>query len=515
MEDVNRSLYLRLLFLVVPLLASAQDLKEFEKHVTEFTLANGLHFIVLDRHEAPVVSFHTYVNAGSVDDPEGKTGLAHMFEHMAFKGTETIGTKNWPEEEKAMEAIEAAYDRLEQERRKGPRADPKSIQSVQAEVKAAIEKAASYVVPNLYPTVIEENGGVGLNASTSWDSTEYFYNLPANRIELWFVLESQRFLHPVYREFYKERDVVMEERRMRVESDPQGKLMETMLASAFEAHPYRRLPGGWASDIQSLRVRDAEQFYKTYYVPANITIGIVGDVDPNQTRALAERYFGRLPAGSLPPLVHTVEPQQEGPRLTQVESPAQPFELVAYKRPDQYDKDDPVFDVISGILAGGRTGIIYKEMVRDKQISLAAGAEADFPGSKYPNLFMFYVFPALGHTIADNEKTLGELIERFKKENVDPESLARVKTKTRATLIRQLDSNAGLAQLLTSYYVNYGDWRKLFTSIDDINKVTAGDVQRVAQKYFITNTRTTAFDFQPAQNRDQPAPAPDPAGEKK
>ncbi len=503
---MSRSINIHLLFLAVPFLAAAQDLKEFEKNVTEFTLANGLHFIVLERHEAPVVSFHTYVNAGSVDDPEGKTGLAHMFEHMAFKGTETIGTKNWPEEKKAMEAIEAAYDRLEQERRKGPRADPKVIQALQAEV---------YVVPNLYPTIIEENGGVGLNASTSLDSTEYFYNLPANRIELWFVLESQRFLHPVYRDFYKERDVVMEERRMRVESDPQGKLMETMLASAFEAHPYRRMPGGWASDIQSLRVRDAEEFYKIYYAPANITIGIVGDVDPKQTRALAEKYFGRLPAGPLPPLVHTVEPQQEGPRQTQVESPAQPVELVAYKRPDQYDKDDPVFDVISGILAGGRTGIIYKEMVRDKQISLAAGAEADFPGSKYPNLFMFYVFPALGHNVADNEKTLGDVIERFKKDTVGADSLARVKTKTRATLIRQLDSNAGLAQLLTSYYVNYGDWRKLFTSIDDVDKVTAGDVQRVAQKYFVTNARTTAFDFQPSPNGAQPAEAAEPAGEKK
>jgi predicted Zn-dependent peptidase len=198
-----------------------------------------------------------------------------------------------------------------------------------------------------------------------------------------------------------------------------------------------------------------------------------------------------------------------------VESPAQPFQMIAYKRPDQYDRDDPVFDVISGILAGGRTGIIYKEMVRDKQISLAAWAEADFPGSKYPSLFMFYVYPALGHNVQDNEKTLGEVIERFKKENVDADSLARVKTKTRATLIRQLDSNAGLAQMLTSYYVNYGDWRKRFTSIDDVNKVTAADVQRVAQKYFITNARTTAFDFQPAPNGAQPAQAKGPAGETK
>jgi len=494
------------LLLVAPCFLVAQDLKEFEKRVTEFTLANGLHFIVLERHQAPVVSFHTYVNAGAADDPEGKTGLAHMFEHMAFKGTETIGTKNWPDEKKAMAAIEEAYDRLAQERRKGPHADPDKIKALEAEVKEAIEKADSYVVPNLYPTLIEENGGVGLNAFTALDSTEYFYNLPANRIELWFLLESQRFLRPVFRQFYKERDVVAEERRMRVESNPQGKLIEELNATAFEAHPYRRPGAGWASDIQSLRVHDAEEFYKTYYVPGNITIAIVGDVEPKQAKELAEKYFARLPHGPLPPPIHTVEPQQDGPKQVQVESPAQPFEVMAYKRPDQSDKGDPVFDVISSILAGGRTGILYKDMVRDKQIALAAGAEADMPASKYPNLFVFYAFPNLGHTVAENEKELDEVIEHFKKEKVDADALARVKTKTRASLIRRLDSNSDLAQLLTDYYGAYGDWRKLFTSIDDIDKVTADDVQRVAQKYFVKNSRTVAFDFQPAASGKQAAP---------
>ena len=503
-EKVTLSSKLSLLLLLAPLLSVAQDLKEFEKHVTEFTLANGMHFIVLERHQAPVVSFHTYVNAGSVDDPEGKTGLAHMFEHMAFKGSENIGTKNWVEEKKALAAIEGVYDRLDQERRKGPRADPKKIEALEAEVKDAIETAGSYVVPNLYPTIVEENGGVGLNAFTARDSTEYFYNLPANRIELWFLLESQRFLRPVFREFYKERDVVAEERRMRVESSPQGKLIEEMTAAAFQAHPYRRPGAGWASDIQNLRVRDAEEFYKTFYVPGNMAVAIVGDVDPGQARALADKYFGRLPHAPLPPLIHTAEPAQDGPREVQVESPAQPFELIAYKRPDQYDKDDPVFDVISGILAGGRTGILYKEMVRDKQISLEAGSEANMPGSKYPNLFMFYLVPSLGHTVAENEKVLDELIERFKGEKVDAEALARVKTKTRAGLIRRLDSNSDLAQLLTEYYVGYGDWRKLFTSLDDIDKVTADDVQRVARKYFVTNSRTVALDFQPKASEPGP-----------
>ena len=179
--------------------------------------------------------------------------MAHMFEHMAFKGTETIGTKNWPEEKKALDAVEEVYDRLDDERNKGFRADPKKIEALQAELKAAIDKANSYVEENEYPGIVEANGGVGMNAGTAEDSTNYFYNFPSNRMELWFLLESERFLHPVFREFYKERDVVREERRMRVESSPQGQLVEALLATAFEAHPYRVGPGGWASDIENFR----------------------------------------------------------------------------------------------------------------------------------------------------------------------------------------------------------------------------------------------------------------------
>lgn len=485
-------------FALSAVLLQAQDLKEFEKRVTEFTLPNGMHFIVLERHEAPVVSFHTYVNAGSVDDPKGRTGLAHMFEHMAFKGTEAIGSANWPAEKKAMDDIERVYDQLEAEQNKLSHADPEKIKQLQTQVKAAIEKADSYVVPNLYPRIIEENGGVGMNAGTGEDSTDYFYNFPANRVELWFYLESERFLHPVYREFYKEREVVREERRMRVESDPQGKLMEGMLATALEAHPYRNMPGGWASDIENLRVKDAEKFFAAYYVPGNITIGIVGDVDPARAKALAQMYFGRLKKSPLPDPVMTIEPDQEGPRSTQIQSPAQPMEFVAYHRPDQNDKDDPVFSVLSDLLASGRTSIMYRDMVRDKKIALAAGAEESFPGGKYPNLFFFYLVPSLNHTTAENEKELEVVIANLQKEKVDPEALSRVKTRTRANLIRQLDNNASLAQMLTEYYVAYGDWKKLFTELDEIDKVTAEDVQRVAKTYFVPENKTVAQTVIPA-----------------
>lgn len=487
-----------LFLLLLPCLLLAQNLQDFEKRVTEFTLPNGLHFIVLERHEAPVVSFHTYVNAGAVDDPGGKTGLAHMFEHMAFKGTRNIGTTNYAEERKALDAIEAAYDKLESERDRGLRADPKKLQALESGLKAAIEKAGAYVDQNAYFRIIEESGGVGLNAGTGEDSTSYFYSLPANRIELWFLMESQRFLAPVFREFYKERDVVREERRMRVESSPQGKIMEMLLAMTFVAHPYRNLPGGWASDIESLRVGDARRFFQTYYVPANITIAIAGDVQPAQVRRLAEKYFAALPKAPAPPELRTADPRQQGERRAQVVSPSQPLLMLGYKRPDQLDKDDPVFDVVSGILSSGRTGLLYRELVRDKRIALVAVAQPSFPGAKYPNMFLLYVVPAVGHTVEENEKAGYDVLEKLKTEKVDEATLQRVKTKIRASVVRGLDSNAGMADQLASYYANYGDWRKLFTGIEEIDKVTADDVQRVARQYFTPETRTVVYTVRPA-----------------
>jgi len=487
-----------ILCFVFPLLLCGQSLKDFEKRVTEFTLGNGLHFIILERHEAPVVSFHSYVNAGSVDDPSGETGIAHMFEHMAFKGTETIGTKNWPAEKKAMDEVETIYDQVSAEKNKGIRADPKKLQSLQEQLKAAMDKAAEYVEENEYPRIIEENGGVGMNAGTSEDATNYFYNFPRNRLELWFLLESQRFYEPVFREFYKERDVVREERRMRIESSPQGKLVEMLLATAFAAHPYHDSPAGWASDIENLRVPEAVQFYKKYYVPANITIGIAGDVDPKECKRLADKYFSIIPAGVLPSGPVTVEPPQHGEKRVQVETPAQPFMVIAFKRPNQNDKDDPVFDVLGDVLAGGRTGLLYKELVRDKKIALGAAAQPTFPGGKYPGLFIFFMVPNLGHTVEENEKACYEIIERLKTQKVDEETLKRIRTKIRASVIRKLGSNSGMAEELTSYYVNYGDWRKLFTGIADIDKVSAEDVQRVAKQYLVQETRTVVYTVNPA-----------------
>jgi predicted Zn-dependent peptidase len=497
--DTLVDMRVRFLLLLLPGLLAAQSLKDFEKKVTKFTLPNGLTFLVIERHEAPVVSFHTYANVGSVDDPSGRTGIAHMFEHMAFKGTPTIGTKNWPEEKKALDAIEQVYNRLEAEQNKAFRADPKKIEAIKIELKAAIEKANSFVEENEFDRIVESNGGVGMNADTSEDHTEFFYSFPSNRLELWFLLESDRFLNPVFREFYKERDVVREERRMRTESSPVGKMVEVAQSTAFAAHPYKNPAIGWASDIESLRATEAEAFYKRYYTPGNLTIGIAGDVNPAEARRLAEKYFSRLPKGNNPPVVHTVEPPQVGQKRVAVASPAQPFLLMGYKRPDQYSPDDVPLDVLNDILSDGRTGMIYKDMVRDKKIALGAESLASYPGGKYPALFLFFVAPSSGHSVDENEKAIYDIVERVKTEKVEPDALQRVKTKLRAALIRKLDSNSGLASELATYESFYGDWRKLFTELDEYNKVTAEDVMRVAKTYLVENSRTVAYTYTPEQ----------------
>jgi predicted Zn-dependent peptidase len=498
---IDRFACAALLTVLLPASLLCQSLSDFEKNVTEFTLANGMHFIVVERHEAPVVAFNTFANVGSVDDPGGLTGLAHMFEHMAFKGTEQIGTTDWPKEKQAMEQTEEDYDALQNEKDKGLHADPATVKKLQDRVTRDINLAQKYVVPNLYPQIIEVNGGTGLNAETGMDATQYFYKFPSNRLELWFLLESERFYDPVFREFYKERDVVREERRMRVESEPQGQLQEAWMAAAFEAHPYHHSPGGWSSDIESLRLGDAIAFYKKYYAPSNISIAIVGDVNPKQAHALADKYFGIIPAGKNPPPVNTVEPAQDGERRVNINSQAQPIELIAYKRPDQLSADDPVFDIVAEILSGGRTGTIYKDLVRDKKLALGAGAAPTVPGGKYPNLFALYVAPNMGKSLDECETELYSVVDRLKTQKVDKETLDRVRTKLKASLIRKLDSNAGLAAELNAYQVGYGDWRKLFTSLDEYNKVTADDVMRVAKQYFVPQTRTVARLVTPQDNQ--------------
>ena len=283
---------------LAPKSAEAQDLAEFEERKTEFTLDNGLKLLVLERHEAPVVSFHTYADVGSVDEVKGITGLAHLFEHMAFKGTKTIGTKNYQAEAEAMARMDETFEAIKAEQRKGDRADKARLDELQKQLKEAQEEAQKYLVHDEFDEAYVREGGAGFNAYTSWDATQYIVSLPSNKTELWMSMESERFLNPVVREFYKEKDVVMEERRMRTESQPVGRLLEEFLAIAYKAHPYGEPVVGHMSDLKTMTRAEAEAFFSKYYGPSNLTVAIVGDVNPDRMRTWAQKYFGRIQPGA-------------------------------------------------------------------------------------------------------------------------------------------------------------------------------------------------------------------------
>jgi predicted Zn-dependent peptidase len=485
--------FLLLLVVVVAAPAAAQTLADFEKSVTEFTLPNGMKFIVVERRAVPVVSFFLHADVGAVDEQVGQSGLAHMFEHMAFKGTSTIGTKDFKKEKAAMARVDQAYAAWAAERHKGEQADAAKLGELETAFLKAQEEADKYVESNEFSIAIEENGGVGLNAGTGSDETVYFFSLPSNKMELWFSLESARFLDPVLREFYKERNVVMEERRLRIESRPIGKLVEEFLAVAYEAHPYGRSGIGWRSDLENLTREQAERFFRAYYTPRNLTAVIVGDVDPQEVARLARLYFGRIPAGPTPERVWTVEPPQQGERQLTVHAQSQPILLIGYHKPSIRHADSAVFDAVQDVLSSGRTSRFYRSLVQEKKLAVAAGGFPGFPGDKYPNLFIFFSVAAAGKTNQENQKAMLEEIEKLRTELVSDEELARVKARARAQLVRQLSSNSGLAGQLASHQVLTGDWRNLFRRLEAIDKVTHEDIRRVAQTYFTERNRTVGY----------------------
>jgi predicted Zn-dependent peptidase len=473
--------------------AAAQDVASFEKHTTVKTLPNGLTVVILERPEAPVFSFFTHVDAGSVQDPMGKTGLAHMFEHMAFKGTDKIGTTNYPAEKEALGKVEVAYAAYIAERDKRIGRDENKLKGLEKAWKDTVAEAQKYVKPNEFGEIVEREGGEGMNANTSDDETNYYYSFPSNRLELWAYLESERFLHPVMREFYKERDVVIEERRMRTDSNPVGRLVEQFITASFSAHPYHRPTVGWTSDLNSFSATDAQNFFDQYYIPSNMVIAVSGNIKAADAMPIIEKYFGRLPTRPTPDERTTAEPPQNSERRVVLRQAAQPFYIEGYHRPDYRSPDDAVYDAISDLMSNGRTSRLYRALVRDKKIAAFAAGFSGLPGNKYPHLFSFYAVPVPGHTPQELGDAIHAEIDRIKKEDITDDELKMIKTRAKADLIRGLADNQGLAQQLAIYQSRYGDWRELFKSVDRIDKVTKADIRRVANQTFSESNRTVGI----------------------
>jgi predicted Zn-dependent peptidase len=479
--------------LAIATLAAAQDIASFEKRITVKKLDNGLTVVICERPEAPVFSFYTHVDAGSTQDPQNQTGLAHMFEHMAFKGTDKIGTKDYAAEKVALQKVEVAYAAYIQERDKRMGRDEQKLKQLEAAWQAAIKDANQYVIPNQFNEIVERNGGENINASTNDDETNYFYSLPANRLELWAYLESERFMHPVMREFYKERNVVIEERRMRTDSNPIGRLLEQFVTAAFQANEYHRPTIGWMSDLNSFSATDAQKFFDEYYIPSNMVVTVVGDVRTGELLPIVEKYFGRIPSHAKPDERTTTEPPQNSERRVVLREQSQPLYLEGYHRPDYRNPDDAVYDAIADLISEGRTSRLYRALVRDKKIASFSAGFSGLPGSKYPHLFAFYAFPLPGHKPDEMAEAIHAEIEKIKKEDISDDELKMIKTRAKANLIRGLGNNEGLAFQLGIYQARYDDWRELFRQVDRIDQITKADIRRVAAKTFVPENRTVGI----------------------
>lgn len=474
--------------------APAQTYLELEDKIEEFTLDNGMRFLVLSDHSVPVFSFTTVVSVGSADEVRGITGIAHLLEHMAFKGTSTIGTTDIRGERRAMEAEDRAFAALLAERAKGYLADPARLAELQAAFDAAKQEARQFVVSNQYGEIVERHGGVGLNASTWVDFTQYYYSMPSNRLELWAYLEGTRMHDIVLREYYTEKDgPVTEERRMRVDDSPMGRLfMEEFQNLAFNANGYRHSTIGYMSDLENMTRRDAEEFYRRHYIGPNITVAVVGDVKAEDVRRFARQYFSKVPGGDPRPVL-TREPDQLGEKRMVLKQDAQPMLLVGYKIEGVNHPDWPVYQTIADILGQGRTSRLYTEAVKNQQKAVQCMSFAGYPGIRHRTLLAIMGIPAKDVTATELEAIVLAEVQRLVDEGVTEEELAGVKRRARANFVRGLQGNRGLAGQLAMTQAMTGDWRNIFREVAQMEAVTLEDIRRVAAEIFQERNRTVAM----------------------
>ncbi|MSR23307.1 MAG: insulinase family protein [Gemmatimonadetes bacterium] len=463
-----------------------------ELPVVEHVLANGMRFLLLHREGAPIVSFVVYVPVGSVNESHGETGISHFVEHLLFKGTTTIGTRDVEAERVLFRRMDAAHDSLVRERGRLPEPDPLEVERLGIRIASLEDSARVFVVPNEYSQILSRNGARGLNATTSLEATQYFVDLPANRAELWFALEADRIRNPVFREFFTERAVILEERRARVDSSPEGFFSEAYLAAAFQVHPYGVPPSGYPNDIQALTRSRVEEYLRRYYGPRNMTVAIVGNFDPDSARVWADRYFGPIPPGDPVPLVLAREPEQGGERRIEVLFDADPQLRIGWTIPSAIDPEGPALNMLANLLVAGRDSRLYRRLVREGRLASAVTVETG-PGSLYPGIFTIQAIPLAPHTPEEVEAAIYEELERLIRAPPTEDELAPVRTRLEASGVRRLTSNQGLAFQLASSQSIWGDWRETFSLQDRMRRVDAEDIVELVERYLTPERRTVAI----------------------
>lgn len=488
-----RFIMVSILMFLVPMLCTyvlpGQTFEKMKEGVKEKTLENGMKFIVLERHEAPVVSFHIYADAGGAQENYGITGISHLLEHMAFKGTKVVGTKDYEAEAPILDKMDALYDKITLESQK-IKPDNAAIEKMQKEFEELRQKAKELVITNDFVNMLRQEGDNSLNAYTSNDATQYINALPSNKLEFWMAMASDRFMNPVFREFYKERDVVMEERRLGIETRPTGKLFEDFIAVAFKAHPYGHGVIGHMSDLKRITRKDVKEYFAKYYSPCNLTAAIVGDVKADEVFKMAELYFGRIPGGTKPEPIRTVEPEQWGERRVAVSAQAQPTLILGYHRPACTHEDNAALEALANIMGQGRSSRLYELLVKEKRAAIACSSFNGWPDDKYPNLIAFYSIPSKDHTSAECLELIETEIEKMKTGLVTADELTKYKQTAKKRIIDRMQSNGRMASMLTYYDVVQGDWQLTFDQLKYIDDLTAEQIKAVAGKYLVKNNRT-------------------------
>lgn len=514
---IHRTAATGLAILALALGALPATAQEAKVPVQRVTLDNGMELLMVERHESPTISAGWVAHVGSVNERPGITGIAHLFEHMMFKGTQTIGTKDYAAEKKIMDRLDAVRVQMEQEytklraaKRRGevegniyaPENQTPRLKELRATMKKLQDEQHKLIVKDEFDKVYTSEGGSGLNAFTNEDMTVFFITVPANKLELWFWMESDRLLHPVFREFYSERDVVREERRMRVESDPIAKFEEQFGSMFWTSIPYHHPVIGWPSDVESISRQQADQFFGTFYAPNNITAVLVGDFDPKDAVALAKKYFGRIPRGDHePPEMITEEIKQLQEKHMSAEAETNPMVEIRWHTVPFVHKDKYALEILSSIL-NGRTGRLYKSLVEKQH--LATGEPYAWNNSmKYGGAFEIGAEVADGHTHQEIEDALLAEIERLKKEPVGDHELQKVKNQSLADSYRRLQSNFYLLLQLLIYDAE-GNWKELNEAPARMQAVTAADVQRVAQEYFTAEDRNIMWYSRKAGTTEDP-----------
>lgn len=532
--------------------------------VKERILPNGLRVVVVERHNAPLFFSLIAFRVGSNQELPNRTGLAHFLEHMLFKGTKTIGTKDYGKEKKILKEMDLVAEQIRQRqvemkewryekfeeyttqlksqlsdevREKGGQDEAYMWQQVLMvlpsdssqlpeewrktpwiisdarrnywdlyrqilvlRVKMAeLEKAHRKLIDEGEPldAIYDRHGAAMHNAFTTNDQTTYMVGLPSNCLELFMALEADRFQNPVFRQFYREREVVMEELRMR-ESEPDDKLYKILLTTAFDAHPYGRPVIGWLSDIRTTLREDLEDYFLQYYAPNNCQITLVGDVSAEEVFRLAEKYFGSWKPAKIAEEIVTSETFFGGEKRVEVELEAEPRVYIAYRVPVAPHPDGYPLDLLSHILSSGRTSRFYQNLFQGKQLTSQPISVWDAPGGRYPNILVIYALPKPPKTLQEVEEGIYEELEQLKRELVSEWELEKAKNRFRMSELTRLRSNQALAFTLSSYFVNRGDWRAYEEDLQRILAVTPADIQRVAQTYFTKANRVVVTCTRPA-----------------